>query len=642
MISNTEFLRNLTSGHTGKAWVTGFKGDPNKVSGIDWRGWAFTDEGAFPKDDMNSYFAVSTFHPDARNRKKEHIASPLCIVLDDVSTDDLAGLPPPSWELETSPHNFQAGYALRPQQSIEEVEKLTKGLAKIGHSVADKSGNNIARYVRLPKGVNSKASVVMEHGQPVRVDLQSYRPDLRYTCAQLSRLFEIGTGETHYPVINSINDHQLVEQVLTCTAFHQPLVQLSARSIGRGESPENTVSALTQLMDEAATSLNSNDRRSEWQIRRDAIPRYVASAVEKFSQNSPGGRDTPGKLIFSSTTPARLEFTLGSSVPPIPVRWCWPGWIAEGKFHLLAGPAGVSKTTVAMNLAATISRGSQFPDGAHANSGDVLIWSGEDGVSDTLVPRLLAARADMSRIHFLSNIREGRDRRTFDPGRDIDSLSSALKDARLPNPQLLIVDPVVAVVTRDSNKNAETRRDLQPLVDLASKFEIAILGITHFSKGTQGQNPTERVTGSLAFSALARIVIAAAKNREDGTRLIVRSKSNIGPDGGGFSYRIEHKDLEEFEEVNASHVIWEDRLEGDAAELLAVAEGGGEEISVLDQAKRFLRDVLKNGPVPVSDVKSWADAEGHSPTTITRAKRLIGVEAKKIGFDKWIWQLKQS
>lgn len=79
---------------------------------------------------------------------------------------------------------------------------------------------------------------------------------------------------------------------------------------------------------------------------------------------------------------------------------------------------------------------------------------------------------------------------------------------------LLIVDPVVSAVTGDSHKNTEVRRALPPLVDLAAACDCAVLGITHFFRGGQGAEPAQRVVGSVAFTAVARVVLVAAKVRD--------------------------------------------------------------------------------------------------------------------------------
>jgi hypothetical protein len=174
----------------------------------------------------------------------------------------------------------------------------------------------------------------------------------------------------------------------------------------------------------------------------------------------------------------------------------------------------------------------------------VLIWSGEDDPRDTLVPRLLACGADLSRIHFVGSVTEDEGIRPFDPARDA-ALLRAEATTMDPPPALLNVDPIVSAVTGDSHKNAEVRRGLQPLVELAMVVRCVVLGVSHFTKGTMGRDPVERVTGSLAFAALARVVLATAKLSagESGGRVLARAKNNLGPDAGGFSYELEPLEL---------------------------------------------------------------------------------------------------
>jgi putative DNA primase/helicase len=194
---------------------------------------------------------------------------------------------------------------------------------------------------------------------------------------------------------------------------------------------------------------------------------------------------------------------------PEAVRWLWDGWLARGKLHLLAGAPGTGKTTLAVSIAATVSGGARWPDGAAGEAGDVLIWSGEDSVADTLLPRLLVAGGNPKRVHFVDGVREHGKARPFDPAIDMPAL---VAEARLlSNLKLIVLDPVVAAVAGDSHKNTETRRGLQPVVDLAGQLDCALLGITHLSKNTSGREPLERVAGSIAFGAVARVVLATVK-----------------------------------------------------------------------------------------------------------------------------------
>lgn len=335
----------------------------------------------------------------------------------------------------------------------------------------------------------------------------------------------------------------------------------------------------------------------------------------------------------------------GDAVALEPVRWLWPGFLPAGMLTILGGAPGCGKTTIALSLAATITRGGHWPDGTPSGSpSDVLVWSGEDGHS-VIAARLMAAGADMERVHFVDGL-TGCEGRGFDPGRDMELLEATAE--KLPSPKLLILDPIVSAVAGDSHKGAEVRRSLQPVVSLAHRLGCAVLGITHFSKSTSGRDPVERITGSIAFAALARVVIVAAKVKgdqgdEDGEqRILIRAKSNIGPDDGGFAYALDR--VEVAPDVEGQRVVWQGALQGTARELLADAEsdasGDGEGVS---DAAAWLRELLANGPVAVSAIRKLSDEAGYAWRTTQRAMHKAGAESRRGGFGKpATWALKSS
>lgn len=332
-----------------------------------------------------------------------------------------------------------------------------------------------------------------------------------------------------------------------------------------------------------------------------------------------------------------------------PVRWLWPGWLPAGKLTLLAGSPGTGKTTAALALAATLTVAGRWPDGTRCmESGRALIWSGEDDAGDTLVPRLLAAGADLSHCAIVGDVAEADGSgRPFDPAKDVPALLDAV--LRLPEPpRLLIVDPIVSAVAGDSHKNAETRRGLAPLVDLAQRTGCALLGITHLSKGTAGRDPLERLTGSLAFGALTRVAWATAivRDPEPGAprRLLARIKSNLGPDGGAIGYDLEPATVGE--DIETSRVLWGDILDGDARALLATAEAPpqceDDERTERDECADWLREVLAGGPLPARQVEALARNAGLPWRSVQRAKGRAGVTARRSGFGRggaWVWAL---
>jgi len=283
---------------------------------------------------------------------------------------------------------------------------------------------------------------------------------------------------------------------------------------------------------------------------------------------------------MASADKSGVSVVCAADIQPERIDWLWPGWLAAGKVHVLAGAPGTGKTTLALALAAAITTAGKWPDGANAPQGDVLIWSGEDDPADTLVPRLLACGADLDRVHIISGVVDRDGRRSFDPAIDIYRLHEAARKIGRPI-RLLHVDPIVSAVAGDSHKNAEVRRAMQPLVDLGQHLRAAVLGTTHFTKGTKGQDPVDRVTGSLAFGALARLVLVAAKcpdeGKREGVRMLARAKSNIGPDTSGYEYRLDLVEVPGIAGLQATRVTWGAAIKGSARELLRQADIGDTE-----------------------------------------------------------------
>ena len=123
-----------------------------------------------------------------------------------------------------------------------------------------------------------------------------------------------------------------------------------------------------------------------------------------------------------------------------------------------------------------------------------------------------------------------------------------------------------------------------------NEIGCAIQGITHFSKSTGGKDPVERIGGSIAFGALAPIVYVTAKlPREDqqgGSRIICRSKSNIGPNEGGFRYDLSQSELDDHPDITASRVIWGKSMDGTARDILSLAEESQVQISIREDMRK--------------------------------------------------------
>lgn len=347
------------------------------------------------------------------------------------------------------------------------------------------------------------------------------------------------------------------------------------------------------------------------------------------------------------TTASRPIFRRVADVQAKPIRWLWPGRIAQGKVSIIAGNPGLGKSQVTVGMAATVSTGGLWPvDGKRCEVGNVIILSAEDDPSDTIRPRLEAAGADLSRVYILDAVLDGplvgggETPRAFNLKTDIDHLGSMLKE--IGGAALVIIDPITAYLgTTDSHKNAEIRALLSPLAELAGQYGAAVVAVSHFNKNANTE-ALMRVTGSLAFVAAARAAYVVARDPEnEARRLFLPLKNNLGNDQSGLAFTVEAVQVESaIGMIGTSRVVWESSAVTVTAEEAMRPQVNNEERSDLDDAKDFLRGLLADGAVSSNQIRKDADGAGHNWRTIQRAQKDLGVIAFKDGMrGGWNWRL---
>jgi hypothetical protein len=247
----------------------------------------------------------------------------------------------------------------------------------------------------------------------------------------------------------------------------------------------------------------------------------------------------------------------------------------------------------------------------------------------------------LSRCHFIQGPKDEKGvGRSFDPATDMNELRQAV--AQLNGVSLFIIDPLINAVTGDMNKANDVRRGLQSIVDFASEMNCAVLGISHFGKNTQGRQSAERILGSAAFKDFSRTALVAVQDEATGECALARAKTNLASNMGGFAYRIEPGTIACG--IQTIRIAWGEALEGSARSILAKFEGddreGGEKLIA---AKRFLIEMLNNGPVPSKELLRYArEGYGISEDTLRRAYKAIGAKPTRLGFGSngsWMWAL---
>ncbi len=241
----------------------------------------------------------------------------------------------------------------------------------------------------------------------------------------------------------------------------------------------------------------------------------------------------------SAGTGALPSIICASDVEPEEVQWLWPGRIALGKLTLIAGDPGLGKSFLTCDIAARVSQGLSWPDKSPAlpTPAEVLFLSAEDGLEDTIRPRLDASGADCARVHFLKGVSvpkvvhgvgEAEDRkiRMFGLHQDLEVLEKALE--MLQNCKLVIIDPISAYMgDTDSHKNSDVRSILGPLSDLATKYGVAVVAVSHLNKNASGPPCTGRAAHSDLWLQPGRMVDCAVRFRSRRTAHAV-SEEQLG------------------------------------------------------------------------------------------------------------------
>ena len=344
----------------------------------------------------------------------------------------------------------------------------------------------------------------------------------------------------------------------------------------------------------------------------------------------------------------RINLVRMDSIEEEAITWLWEGFLPKATLTLLGGAIQAGKSTIAMSLAATVSNGGLWPDGTRCTMpGNVIFWSSEEVVKSVVKPRLMAVGANTSRILTIeSSLDEHGEPCAFDPSQDIPLLRREILN--LGSVSLVIIDPMITAVSGDTNKANDVRRSLKPIIDLAEEFDCTVLGIHHLAKNSEGKSTNDRMLGSQAFAAMARIVLVAAKDENSDNRVLAISKSNISKDNGGFNYTIEGVSFPspKGKEIKTSKVIWGEALEGSSRAILATAEGEpNEDTSKLGQAKQFLIESLATQAVGSRELlRNAREGYGISDKTLRRAAKALSVTAEHAPTFEggWSWSLPTS
>jgi putative DNA primase/helicase len=354
-------------------------------------------------------------------------------------------------------------------------------------------------------------------------------------------------------------------------------------------------------------------------------------------------RDAPAQAT------AELETVVASSFKMRSIRWLWPGRFAIGKLGLIGGLPDKGKGLTSCSLIASVTANEPLPcNEGRAPQGSVIWLTAEDDIEDTIIPRLVAAGAKLERVHIVKMMRDSGKRRMFSLVTDLEALRTKIEE--IGDVVLVIIDPMSAYVGVGKVNNSMTtdvRGFLTPLTDLAIEKRATVIGIMHFNKKADVTNAMLRIADSLAYVAAARHVYVVVDDPEvEGRRLFVKAKNNLAPDSKALTYmvgaRLVGTDEDTGQDIWAPYVEWgTEHVKVTATEAMQAEAGGGQSDYAQREAREFLQGRLMSGPMKYADLLEEAKANGISESTLKRAKRKLGIKArkeKKLNGD-WLWEM---
>ena len=336
------------------------------------------------------------------------------------------------------------------------------------------------------------------------------------------------------------------------------------------------------------------------------------------------------------------------------VRWFWTNRFAVGKLGLIGGLPDRGKGLIAAFMIGKATRAGAWPcNEGRAILGRVLLLTAEDDIEDTIIPRLVAAGADLDHVEIVKMVRQAdaddNAKRMFSLVADLPLLRQKIDE--IGHVVLIIIDPMSAylgVGKVDSYRTTDVRGVLSPLIELANEKKAAIIGIMHFNKKTDVHNAMLRIADSLAYVAASRHCYVVIDDAENKRRLFVKAKNNLAPDTAALSYTIDTmivgQDPDTKASIAAPFVVWgTEHVNITATEAMQAEESGVTKSGKpRNAAKNFLLEILAGGPVKVPEIEEAAKANLISIRTLKRAKADLRVDAKKVGTEGWVWELPKT
>jgi hypothetical protein len=360
--------------------------------------------------------------------------------------------------------------------------------------------------------------------------------------------------------------------------------------------------------------------RTATRIERNEAERITAQTIAAASNELALSLNASVSTSISSAQ--KLTRTLDmvplSMVASEEVTWLWAARIPQGKLTLLVGDPGQGKSYTTLGIAGAITTGQPLPgdeSDVTKTPRSVIMWNGEDGIGDTIRPRAEKIGVDLDRLHVIRGMLDEESNPLAFEREDFHRIGKGIE--QLGDVAMVVIDPIASLLGDiDTHRDAAVRGALRPFADFAERYHVAVLAVMHLRKD-DADRAIYRVGGSIGFTGVARSVLLAAVDPDNGRRAIAPIKGNLSEKALPIEYRIDEE----------GHFWWVGVAEELTAEHLLRAPSHKRPSASRDEAKAYLLDALANGPRLVSDIEAGLPSS-ISDRTYNRARKDLGLRAK--------------
>lgn len=555
-------------------------------------------------EEKSLYFCATAFSQP--RRKKEFVTGSMLLWSDMDEADPRKVNIRPQIAWESSPKRYAALWRLNQFHKPDKIEEANRALTySMG---ADKGGWDLTQVLRIPGTKNYKYRSAPRGKLMWCLDsAYSIKDFPKASSPSASTADPLEVLRRCRRKLKAATYSLLTAKKATMGKRSEVIWRLENEMIEQGISREDVLT----LIKASVWNKFAGRRDEDEQLRRELSK--VSPEVEDLGPpplagaRSSSSRDEEDEEDEEDTSHGPIVRM--SEIEPEHVTWLWYPYIPRGKLTLLEGDPGLGKSWVTMALAAFISRRIRLPGSRRLVGGKVLIMSAEDGLGDTVRPRLDQLRGDVTRIF------------AYDQPVSFDEegcaeLEEQIKELR---PVLVICDPLVAYLggNVDIHKANETREVMARLARIAERYRVAIVAVRHLTKGSRDKS-IYRGIGSIDLTAAARSVLLVGLVPDDERgRAIVHIKCNLAPLGPTVQYELNPASLHPFRWTTVSNLTAEDIFKVDRS-------GGG--VSEYSLAKEYLTHTLEGGPKKAADIRREAEGRGISAKILGKVAQELGVK----------------